>query len=308
MTKTSKTILFFGNERIATGVTTSAPTLRRLVEAGYDIKAVVSNYERGQSRKARNLEIAEVAAEFDIPVLLPNKPADIIHDLASYGAQAAVLVAYGRIVPQSVIDIFPKGIINIHPSLLPLHRGPTPIESVMLAGDGQTGVSIMQLVKAMDAGPVYAQKKVHLTGREKKQHLADKLLSMGGDLLLEHLPAILDGSLVPTPQNESEATYDKLIAKQDGIIDWSQTAEQIERQIRSYAYWPGSHTVLAGKDVIITSAEISDVQGSSGSIAVHDKELLVHCGKDSLRIKTLKPHNKQEMPVEAFLAGYKDKL
>jgi methionyl-tRNA formyltransferase len=178
MIKTSKTIVFFGNERLATGVSTDAPTLEALVKAGYNVAAVVSHYEAGQSRKARVLEIDEVAKRHSIPVHLPEKPEHLAEELKAIGADVGVLVAYGKIVPQSLIDIFPKGIVNIHPSLLPLHRGPIPIESVILDGSSRTGVSIMALAKEMDAGPVYAQSEVKLDGQETKQHLADHLLDV----------------------------------------------------------------------------------------------------------------------------------
>ena len=153
MTNIPAKVIFFGNERLATGVTTTAPTLRALIAAGYELVAVVSHYEQANSRTSRDLEIAAVAKEQNIPLLLPNKPSEIFEQLKSFNADVGVLVAYGKIIPQSIIDIFHKGIINIHPSALPMHRGPTPVESVMLNGESFTAVSVMQLVSAMDAGP-----------------------------------------------------------------------------------------------------------------------------------------------------------
>src|SRR5262249_26458649 len=150
------------------------------------------NHEASTSRKARPLEIAAVAAQHNIPVLSPEKPSEIIDQLKSYNAPIGVLVAYGRMVPQSIIDIFPHGIINIHPSLLPLNRGSSPIEQAMLDGASQTGVTLMGLVKAMDAGPVYAQATVNLDGTETKANLTDALLRKGGELLIDLLPSILD--------------------------------------------------------------------------------------------------------------------
>ncbi|MGC1176964.1 MAG: methionyl-tRNA formyltransferase, partial [Candidatus Saccharimonadales bacterium] len=153
MKKTSKKIVFFGNERLATGVTTEVWTLRQLLEEGYVIAAVVvAQKNTGPSRSARPLEIVALAEKHHIPVLSPEKPADIAEKLQAFGADIGVLVAYGKIVPQSVIDIFPAGIVNIHPSLLPKHRGPTPIESAILNGDEETGVSLMKLTAQMDTG------------------------------------------------------------------------------------------------------------------------------------------------------------
>ncbi len=304
MKKMSNKIVFFGNERLATGVTTTAPTLRALIKAGYKIVAVVSNYEAGQSRQARKLEIAEVAKEHDIPLLLPDKPGDIAEELKAFGAEIAVLVAYGKIVPSSVIDIFPKGIINIHPSLLPLHRGPIPIESVILEGANKTGVSIMQLAPAMDAGPVFGQSELTLMGTETKQGLADNLLEIGEAMLVELLPGILDGSLVALPQDDSRATYDQLITKSDGLIDWQKPAHKIEREIRAYQNWPKSRTTLGDKEVIITNAKVVDAAGKPGEYQATEKELVIFCGEAALQITQLKPAGKSEMSATAFLAGY----
>jgi len=301
--QTKPKIVFFGNERLATGVTTTAPTLCALIDAGYDVVAIVSHHQQASSRTARQLEIAEVAAQHNIPLLLPQNPADILDQLADYGAQVAVLVAYGKIVPQSVIDIFAKGIINIHPSALPLHRGPTPIESVMLSGDTTTAVSVMQLVKAMDAGPVYCQKEVALTGTETKQQLADKLLAIGSELILQVLPQVLDGSATGTPQNDTDATFDKLITKQDGLLDWQKPATQLEREIRAYSEWPKSYTKFKDLDVVITNAHVIEQNDKPGRIVATNKELIIYCGKGALVIDKLKPAGKPQMDVASFLNG-----
>lgn len=316
MNNEKPSLVFFGNERLATGVGTNAPTLQALVDAGYGIKAVVSNYERGTSRNARELEIKEIADSHKIPVLLPDSPSDIADQLRSFGAEIAVLVAYGRIVPQDIIDIFPKGIINIHPSLLPLHRGPTPIESVILDGSELTGVSVMQLVKAMDAGPVYSQSVVNLNGDETKQQLADHLLDIGSKMVLELLPGILDGSVVAKPQDDGQATFDKMIIKSSGEINWNKPAVQLEREIRAYAGWPKSSTTLAGQEVIITSASIAVSrvkipEGSNiGDVTIGDgavdgvSSIFVQTSDGYLVIERLKPAGKNEMDSKSFINGY----
>ncbi len=302
----SKTILFFGNERLATGVSTTAPTLTALIEAGYDVAAVISNFERGTSRSARDLEIAAIAEKHGIPLLLPAKPGDIIDDLLAYRAEAAVLVAYGKIVPQSVIDIFPSGIVNIHPSLLPLHRGPTPLESVILDGSAKTGVSLMQLAKEMDAGPVYGQSELELKGDETKQELADQLLEIGGSMLIELLPGILDGSVVALPQDDSRATYDQLINKDVGELDWTKPAAQLEREVRAFAEWPKSRTEVAGKEVIVTKACTAKGSGKPGEIDINgiDNVVTVTTSDGLLCIEKLKPAGKSEMNAGAFIRGY----
>ncbi len=304
----SETILFFGNERLATGVATSASTLEALVQAGYNIAAVVSNYETARSRKSRDLEIASVASKHNIPLLLPDKPSNISEQLKGYGAKIGVLVAYGKIVPQSIIDIFPHGIINIHPSLLPLHRGPTPIESVILEGADKTGVSIMQLSQAMDAGPVFGQSEVILHGDETKQAMANTLLDIGQTMLLELLPGIISGDVVAIPQDEAHATYGQLLSKSDGMIDWTKSAVQLEREIRAFLGWPQSRTTIAGKDVVITKARVTDYSGKPGHIITEGKQLMICCSEDALYVERLKPAGKNEMTSEAFLAGHRHLL
>ena len=232
---------------------------------------------------------------------------DIQDELAKYKADCGVLVAFGKIVPESIIKIFPRGIINVHPSLLPKHRGPTPLESVILAGETETGVSIMSLVKAMDAGPVYVQETVTLKGSETKQELADTLGGIGSKLIHKHLPVILNGSLKPKPQIDEEATYDALLTKLDGAIDWNLPAEVIERQIRAYAVWPGSRQPSGKREVLVVAAESGTMTGIPGEVFMHDKELIVFCGLGSINITSLKPAGKTEMTAASFIAGYKPK-
>ncbi len=298
-------IVFFGNERLATSVKTDVPLFRALIDNGYEIVAlVVAQGDNSHSRDAAEPEIIDVASEHNIPVIKPSKMSEIREHLASLNAEIGVLVAFGKMVPQSIIDLFPRGIINLHPSLLPKHRGPIPLESVMLAGDTETGVSVMQLAKDMDAGPVYAQAKVVISGSETKQELADLLLSIGKDLIIEHLPKILDGKLAPTPQIESDATYDNLITKDMSVLDFTKPATQLEREIRAYAGWPRSRTAINGVDVIITSAHVIDGSGEVGDIFVEDRQLGFYTSEGILIIDKLVPAGKKEMDASAFLAGH----
>ncbi len=299
-------IVFFGNERLSTGTDhTDAPTLRALISNQYDVVAVVAHHEIARSRKPRPLEVEEIAVEHGIPVLTPDKPAEIIDQLRAMKADAGVLVAYGRIIPQSIIDIFPHGIINLHPSLLPKYRGPIPIEQAILDGAAQTGVSIMQLGAEMDAGPVYAQEAVDLTGTETKPELTQKLLSLGATTLAKILPGVLNGSITPQSQDESKATYCQLLSKGDGEIDWDKPAAVLGREVRAFLGWPGSHTKLFDKDVIITAAHVENDSAAAGEISNSRKELKVFCGQDALIIDTLKPAGKNEMTGVAFLSGIK---
>lgn len=311
MTHTSKKIVFFGNERLISGLEhTDTPVLKGLIDQGYNIVAVISHHTESRSRKARPLEVGVVAQEHNIPLYLPNKPTDIIDVLKSLNADAAVLVAYGRIIPQSIIDLFPAGIINIHPSLLPKYRGPTPIESAILNGDSQTGVSIMKLSAGMDNGPVYRQEIIQLADNEVKYELYQRITHLSASMLFECLPGILDGTLTPKIQDDSQATYSKILQKADGVIDWNESAVTIERKIRAYQEWPGTRTVIGGIDLVIVSAHTDQKEDLEPGVIdlTQPHTLRIGTAGGSLYIDTLKPIGKKEMPVKAFLAGYRAKL
>jgi methionyl-tRNA formyltransferase len=290
-------LVFFGNERLATGVTTTAPTLQALVEADYEVMAVVSNFTAGTSRNARELEIEKVAKDHDIPVLLPHKPADILDQLQSFKAELGVLVAYGRIIPQEIIDVFPRGIVNIHPSLLPQYRGPTPIETAILDGLEETGVSLMALAAKMDAGPVFAQQKLAISGQSDKQTLADNLGGLGSQMLIDSLPAILDGSAVPTPQKDSAASYTKLLSKEDGQLGWGEPAELIERTVRAFAGWPKARAIIFGKDVVLAKTRIAKDET--------DGALVMKANPGYLEILELVAPSGRTMSGAEFIRGYK---
>ncbi len=301
----SKTILFFGNERLATGVTTQTPVIKALVSNGYNVAAVVTtsvNYT-ASSRKPRKLEIAEQAEKFNIPVLEFSRLKDSIEQLKSYGAEVGVLAAYGKMVPQSVIDIFPKGIVNIHPSLLPLHRGPTPLESVILSGEDKTGVSLMQLVSDMDAGPVYKQEVLALTGNESKQELADKLGLIGASMLIEVLPQIIDGTIKPLAQS-GPVSYDKRLEASFSALDANKPATTLEREIRAYKGWPRSKLVFKSQPLIITSAHV--VEGNTakpGEYVSINGSLALTTSSGTLVIDSLIPAGGKEMSGQAYLLG-----
>jgi methionyl-tRNA formyltransferase len=298
MKNTSTKILFFGNERLVSGLKhTDAPVLHGLIERGYDIQAIVSHHNNSQSRNQRHLEVAEIGEGNNIPVLLPNKPTDIYDEIAAYQANIAILVAYGRIIPQKIIDLFPMGIVNIHPSLLPRYRGPTPIESAIINGDSATGVSIMQLTAGMDSGPVYGQFPVSLTKDDDKFAAYTKLSHIGAEQLFNLLPSIIDGSLKPIPQDESKATYSSLLKKSDGLIDLSSlTAVEVERRVRAYLGFPKTKLVVDDHTLIVTRAHV-----------VESKETLIdlECKDNTfLHIDQLIAPSGRSMDGEAFLRGY----
>lgn len=303
-------VVFFGNERIATGVKTTAPTLRMLLDEGFDVCCVVVSERGSSSRQAQELTVEKVAHDYAIPLINTKYAPDYAAELAKLHADIGVLVAFGQIIPQLVLDIFPHGILNIHPSLLPKHRGSTPIENAILSGEAKTGVSIMKLERKMDAGPIYGQTEIKLAGDESKQSIADTLIELGGGLLAEIIPKITSGSATPLAQDESSATYDQLIIKDSGRIDPNKSAEQLVREIRAYAEWPKSTMAIAGVEVIITSAHTVGTASEkpAGTIFADVKDLCLQTVSGILVIDSLKPAGKPEMTAAAFLAGHRNKL
>ncbi len=305
-------VVFFGNERLVSGLErTSAPILTGLIERGYEVVAIISHNSTTLSRNNRTLEVAEIARAHDIPLYLPNKPTEIIEQIRAMNADIAVLAAYGKIISQQIINIFPLGIINIHPSVLPKYRGPTPIESAILNGDDITGVSIMKLTSGMDEGPIYGQKTLPISNDEDKFDLYTRIARTSETLFFGLFQSIIDGSIQPEPQSNQGVTYCNLIDKKDGIIDWNKPAIDIVNEIRAYKAWPQSRTKLGSIDVIITNARsiISDKNLSPGAIDTsEDDSLIIGTGNGFVSIDSIKPLGKKEMPVKAFLAGYNSKI
>lgn len=294
----STSIVFFGNERLVSGLkTTETPILNGLIEAGYVIAAIVSHHFDSHSRSQRELEVAHTARTHSIPVLLPDHPSEIRDQLVQMNADAAVLVAYGQIIPQDIIDIFPNGIINVHPSLLPQYRGSTPIESAIANGDKETGVSIMQLSAEMDAGPVYAQATISLAGNETKFDLYEMQVAKATALLLDTLPSILDGSLKAEPQDNDRATYSQLLSKADSLLDTNKySAVEAERLVRAHLGFPKTKVTVMGHTLVITKVHVASEQKSPLDVVCR--------GGDFLAIDELIAPSGRTMSAQAFLNGY----
>lgn len=295
----SPRVVFFGNERLVSGLKhTDAPILRGLLAHGYNVVAVVASHHDATSRLARRLEVADIAAAHNVPVFLPDKPGDIIQELRDLSPDLGILVAYGRIIPQRIIDVFsPIGIINIHPSLLPRHRGSTPIESTILAGDDHAGVSIMQLTAGMDEGPVYAHWSYKLTGNETKFDIHETLSREAAGLLFSLLPDIVSGKLSPLSQRTTDVTYTTHITKSDGRINpQTDTAHTVSRKVRAYLGFPKTTLSYKGNDVILASAKPIDSPISG--------ELCISCAQNTtLLVESLIAPSGKTMSGSAYMRG-----
>lgn len=290
---TSKKIVFFGTEDF------SLHALTGLVEAGYNVAAVVTKPDslRGRHQTLTAPAVKEYALASGITVWQPKKLSEIASDITALGDVAGVLVSYGKIIPQSIIDLFQPGIINVHPSFLPHYRGPAPIEAAIIHGDSQLGISIMQLTAGMDEGPVYGYTEIDLDGTETQQSLLETVALEGTKTLLRLLPGILDGTITPLPQDDSKATYTKLLSRDDATLKPEQTnAIDAERKVRAHISFPKTKTNVLGHDIIITKAHVSDTKNTPLDIECQDGAFL--------SIDELVAPSGKTMSAEAFLRGY----
>jgi methionyl-tRNA formyltransferase len=298
---TNDRLVFFGTDAF------SVPSLIRLLAEGWHIAGVVT---KPDSPSGRGLEhsmpaVKRLALAQKVPVLQPVKLSEAIDDLKNLHANAGIVVAYGRIIPPAVLELFPKGLINVHAALLPKHRGAAPIEASLLAGDEATGVTLMHLEAGLDTGPTYASSKLQLSGTETRLDLYEQLAELGAELLANTLRDIMEENIVPIPQDHAKATHFGRLSKAQGQIDWSKPAEQLEREVRAYLGWPGSQAHIAGTDVIVTAARAIDAGGQPGTpYRTPSGELAVYASEGSLVIDRLKPAGKREMTGPEFLAGH----
>lgn len=300
-------VLFLGSPTFA------AIPLRALADAGYEIIGVVTQPDRpaGRSRALQPPPVKVAAQELGLPILQPETLRDtaVIEQLAALQPEVAVVAAYGEILRKKVLAIPPKGYLNIHPSLLPLHRGPTPVVGTLLAGDAVAGVSIMLLDPGMDSGPLLAQRTVPLRGDERAGPLTDELFQIGSELLLDVLPKYVEGSLEPQPQDAAQATITRMLKKEDGIIDWARPAQQIERAVRAYDPWPGTTTTWNGQPLKVLAARVeASWKGSEapGTLIAGSGEPLVATGQGALVLSEVQPAGKRPMDGMTWLRGQKD--
>lgn len=256
MMNTSKTVIFFGTEDF------SAAALQALITAGYPVVAVITKPDTFRGRSRTQLvepPVKVIAKRHNIEVWQPNKLADIAHEIESLRPVAGVLSAYGKIIPASILELFEPGIINIHPSLLPKYRGPSPIESAIANGDAVTGVTLMQLAPKMDAGPLYAQQTITLDGTETRPELYDQLGRAGAELLLENLGQILDGLRHPIAQEDEHASYTSLLTKDQALLHPDElTAEEAERLVRAHLGYPKTKVAIGGREIVVLKSHVTD--------------------------------------------------
>ena len=318
-------IIFFGTSEFAVRI------LEKLVETNFKPSLIITTPDQpaGRGKKIIPNPVKKFFTETINPsgtgmaLLQPEKlDADFIAQIANFNFDMAVMASYGKILSKTLIDLFPNGVLNIHPSLLPKHRGSSPIQTTILNGDKETGITIILADEKMDHGPIFGQRVFDLTssGGEVKwtyQSLHDALANLGAELLIEILPKWIAGEIEPKEQDHSQVTLTKLLKKSDGKIDWSNDADYVEHMVRAYNPWPGVFTHLdvrrlsgGSMSLKIVKAEVieNNKNFEAGRYFEADSYLAVACGKDALKLLVVQPEGKKEMSGRDFLHGHKDLL
>ena len=287
----------------------AVPVLSRLMEAGHEIAAVYSQPDRpaGRGRKLVPTPTKRFAEEYGIEVRQPKSLRSEAEcaGLASLSPEVVVVAAYGLFLPPEALEIPPLGCLNIHPSLLPRYRGPSPVVSAIINGGDETGVTIMKLDEGMDSGPILAQKQVPIDERDTGPELTRRLFDLGANLLAETLPGWASGSIQASPQDESQATFTTLVKKEDGEIDWTDNAERIARMVRAYEPWPGTFTYWDGKLLKILDATSTAGSASPGQVVgLRDGGIGVGTGDDVLAVDKLQIEGRRPSNAQDFVRGY----
>ncbi|HSX53242.1 MAG TPA: methionyl-tRNA formyltransferase [Patescibacteria group bacterium] len=299
MKNTSKTIIFFGSGPVA------AESLNFLASR-FDIEAVITKPQPAHHKQS--FPVIDIANKYELTAHYPTSKQHLsqLFKEIKFTSPVGLVVDYGFIIGKDVIDSFSLGIVNSHFSLLPQWRGADPISFSILSGQAKTGVSLMVIEEGLDTGKLITQKVVKIEADDTTPSLTTKLTEVSNELLQNYLPKYITGDIKPHNQpHPSRATHSRKLIKADGLIDWHKTAQQIEREIRAFIDWPRSYTKLAGKEVIITKAHITDASGPVGKAVISGNSLVIYTGEQALAIDKLKPSGKPEMTAQAFLAGYK---
>ena len=289
----------------------SVPALEALVKGGHQVIAAVTQPDKpkGRGKAVLMTPVKEKALEMGIPVYQPVKvrEPEFVKTLADLAPDVIVVVAFGQILPKSILEIPRYGCVNIHASLLPKYRGAAPIQWAVIDGEKETGVTTMFMNEGLDTGDMLEKEVVPLDPKETGGSLHDKLSAVGGRLILSTLKGLEDGTLKGTPQTDEGSCYAKMLKKSLGDIDWTMDGAAIERLIRGLNPWPSAYTSLHGKTLMIWDADVTDREYGvePGTVAeVSKDQLIIQTGKGSLSVRSLQLEGKKRMDIQDFLRGY----
>ena len=290
-------------------------TLQAIVDAGHEVALVVTQPDKakGRGKKLCYTPVKEKAMECHLEVAQPEKVREesFVERLKAIAPDVIVVVAFGQILPESILNIPKYGCINVHASLLPAYRGAAPIQWAVIDGLAETGVTTMYMEKGLDTGDIICQSRIPLAADETGGSLFDKLAKEGASLLVRTLKMLEDGTATRTKQDDSRSSYAKMLSKDMGCLDFSKDAVILERLIRGLNPWPSAYTAIQGKTLKIYAAEVvAEEECTTGAapgtvIAVDKKSFTVRCGNGALRIYNLQLEGKKRMDTSAFLLGYK---
>ncbi|MGA7400911.1 MAG: methionyl-tRNA formyltransferase [Candidatus Sulfotelmatobacter sp.] len=298
-------LVFCGTPRFA------VPTLDRLVEAGSQVSLVVTQPDRP---KGRGLELVaspvkQRALQLELPITQPEKiknNEDFRSRLTDLKPNAIIVVGYGRIIPQWMLDLPPLGNINLHASLLPKYRGAAPIQWAIAQGEATTGVTTMKIDTGLDTGDILLQEEISIAPADTAETLAPKLAAVGADLMITTLQGLQAGTVHPHPQDHSKATLAPILKKEDGLIDFSRPAIGILNRLRGFQPWPGAHSKFRGKNLQVWQAALFDRALLSSELKVEGNRLLVGCGEGTaIELLELQIEGKKRTPSADFIRGYR---
>jgi methionyl-tRNA formyltransferase len=299
-------IVFMGTPDFA------VPTLAALLRSTHTVVGVVTQPDRpkGRGQELSTSPIKQLALQHQLPILQPLKMKDpaFLEALAAWKPDLIVVAAFGRILPNIILDIPPRGCINVHASLLPKYRGAGPIQWSIIRGEQETGITTMRMDEGMDTGAILLQEKVPITPDDTAGILSSKLAEVGGRLLIDTLAQLEKDALVPRPQDHARATMAPLLKKEDGLLDWSMPAPELANRVRGLSPWPGVHTYLGEDRWVIWKAAALDRTAATappGTIMEVTKEgVLVATGSGLLRIMEFQPASSRRMSVAQYVAGH----
>jgi methionyl-tRNA formyltransferase len=297
-------IVFMGTPDFA------VPPLRALLEH-HTVVGVVTQPDRpaGRGKQVQMSPVKQVALAAGVPVFQPEKlrRAEAIEELRQWQADVYIVAAFGQILPQAVLDLPPHGCLNIHASLLPRWRGAAPIQAAIRADDAKSGITIMRMDAGLDTGAMLSKRAIPLAADETGQTLHDKLSVIGAELLIDTLPPYLAGTITPQPQDDALATFAPRINKDEGRIDWSQPAAQIERTLRAFTPWPGTFTYWDGKLLKILNGSVRTPYSVSvpyGTVAHHDGRIAIATGEGWFYPARVQLEGKSAVSIDDFVRGY----
>ena len=302
-------VVFMGTPAFA------VPSLEALANSDHEVVGVVTQPDRpkGRGQAVVPCPVKELALAKGLPVSQPEKvkSPDFLRQLSDWKPDVIAVTAFGRFLPKAILDLPPMGCVNVHGSLLPAYRGAAPIQWALIHGDTETGITTMLMDEGMDTGAVLLQQTVPIEPEDTALELGARMAQAGGALLVETLTRLAAQTVVPREQDHSRATVAPLLTKEDGVIDWTQSATEIANRIRGLSPWPGSYTFHHEHRLIIRKGRV-DTQGGPGGggrrpgtiLAVGPKSFWVETGEGRIEVLEVQPANKKRMSVEQFLLGY----